>query len=119
MGPLCSLSFESILSIHCLAARDLGTGVEQPLSHPEVSGRAVHGEVDGWDTGGQHGQRFVLRHTHRPQRETITHLCKQERKRSTPVRRWPSRTQVVLGKGHSRRVGAGNERTESRNVGLF
>jgi len=40
------------------------------LSHRrEPSGRAVHGEVDGLDIGGQHGRRFVLlRHTHRPQR---------------------------------------------------
>ena len=36
---------------------------------PEASGRAVHGEVDWLDIGGQHGRRFVLlRHTHRPQR---------------------------------------------------
>ena len=39
------------------------------LSHrPEPSGLAVREEVDGLDIGGQHGRRFVLRHTHRPQR---------------------------------------------------
>jgi len=40
------------------------------LSHrPEPSGRAVHKKVNGLDTGGRHGRRFVLlRHTHRPQR---------------------------------------------------
>ena len=40
------------------------------MSHrPELSGHAVHGEVDGLDIGGQHGRRFVLlHHTHRPQR---------------------------------------------------
>ena len=40
------------------------------LSHrPELSGRAVHEEVDGLDIGGQHGRRLILlRHTHRPQR---------------------------------------------------
>ena len=40
------------------------------LSHrPALSGHAVHEEVDGLDSGGQHGRRFVyLRHTHRPQR---------------------------------------------------
>ena len=32
--------------------------------HPEPSGR---GEVDGLDIEGQHGRRFVLRRTHRPQ----------------------------------------------------
>ena len=38
---------------------------------PEPSGRAVHGEVEGLGTGGQHGQWFVLlRHTHRLQRRT-------------------------------------------------
>ena len=41
------------------------------LSHcPEPSDLAVRGEVDGLDIGGQHGRRFVLRHTHRPQRRT-------------------------------------------------
>jgi len=36
--------------------------------HPEPSGHAVHGEVNGLDSGGQQGQRSVLpRHTHRPQ----------------------------------------------------
>jgi len=39
------------------------------LSHrPEPSGRVVHGGVDGLDSGGRHGRRFVLRHTHTPQR---------------------------------------------------
>ena len=39
------------------------------LSHrPEPLRRVVRGEVDGLDSGGQHGLRFVLRHTHRPQR---------------------------------------------------
>ena len=39
------------------------------LSHrPELSGRAVHEEVDGLGIG-EHGRRFVLlRHTHTPQR---------------------------------------------------
>ena len=37
--------------------------------HPEPSGRAVHGEVDGLDIRGQNGRRFVfLRQTHRPPR---------------------------------------------------
>ena len=42
------------------------------LSHrPAPSGRAVHGEVDGLDIGGQHGRQFVLlRHTRRPQRRS-------------------------------------------------
>jgi len=35
---------------------------------PELSGCAVHGEVDELDIGEQHGWRFVLSHTYRPQR---------------------------------------------------
>jgi len=39
------------------------------LSHrPELSGCVVRGEVNGLDSEGRHGRRFVLRHTHRPQR---------------------------------------------------
>ena len=34
------------------------------MSHrPEPSGRVVRGEVDGLDSGGRHGGRFVLRRT--------------------------------------------------------
>jgi len=41
--------------------------------HPESSGRAIHGEVDGWDIGKQHGQRFdLVRHTHKPQKQLET-----------------------------------------------
>jgi len=62
--------------------------------YPKASGRAVHGEVDGLDMGGQHGRRFVLlRHTLRPQSRPY-HT--QERKRQTTVRRRLSRTHVVL-----------------------
>jgi len=46
------------------------------------------GEVDGLDIGGQRGQPFVLVHN----------LCKQERKRLTPVRRRLSQTHTVLGR---------------------
>jgi len=53
---------------------------------PKPLGHAVHGQVDGLDIGGRHGQRFVLlRHTHRPQRglypictsrsENVRHKC--------------------------------------------
>ena len=39
------------------------------LSHrPEPSGRVVRGGIDGLDSGTQHGRRFVLSHTHSPQR---------------------------------------------------
>jgi len=47
----------------------------QSSHRPEPSGRAVHGEVDRMDIGGQHGRRFVLLcHTHRPQRRPYS-IC--------------------------------------------
>ena len=65
------------------------------LSHrPERSGHAAHGEVDGFDIGGQHGRRFVLLAVE----EAIPHLYKQERKSATPVRTRLSRSQAVLGR---------------------
>ena len=64
-NKISSSSFQPVV-IHCLAALDLGSGVEQPFGCP--SDRAVHREVHGLDIVGQHGRRFVLlRHTHRPQ----------------------------------------------------
>jgi len=54
-----------------LAHLDIRAGVEQPFGlslRPEPSGRVVRGKVDGLDSGGWQGRRFVLRHTHRPQR---------------------------------------------------
>jgi len=74
--------------------------------HPEPSGRYIRG---------QHGRRFVLLRANSQAAEgVISHLCKQERKRSTPVQRRLSRTHVV----HSRMVSAdvGDENTESRSV---
>jgi len=57
----------------------------QLFHRPEPLSHVVHGEVDGLDIGGQHGRRFVLRHTHRPQRRpyaicttrsgNVRHLC--------------------------------------------
>ena len=48
---------------HCLAALDLGAGVEQLFNCPEPSGHAVHEEADGLDIGGQHGQWFLFFYT--------------------------------------------------------
>ena len=45
---------------------------------PEASGRAVHGEVDWLDIGGQHGRRFVLLRHSQAAEEAIPHLYKQE-----------------------------------------
>jgi len=68
-----SSSLLQVLSIHCWAARDFGAGVEQPFGCLVIQNRQVshvlHGEVDGLDNEGQHGQRSVLLcHTHKPQK---------------------------------------------------
>jgi len=57
------------------------------LSHrPELSGRAVHEEVDGLDIRGQHGRQFVLSTPHsQAAGRPVPHLYKQERKLLTPV----------------------------------
>jgi len=68
------LSFERVLLSTASPPRYQGRcWVAIRLSHrPEPSGRVVRGDVDGLDSGGRHGRRFVLRHTHRPQRRTYT-----------------------------------------------
>jgi len=74
---------------------------------PEPSGRAVHGEVDGLNIGGQCGRRCVLlHHTHRPQRKPYpfvqagaeTSGTGAEAVKPDPGFSW---------EGHSERVGAG------------
>ena len=88
--------FWTCSSNHCLAALDLmgRYWAAIRLSHrPESSGHAVHEEVGGLDIGGQHGRRFVLRHTHKPQRRSYP-ICTR------------SRTQAVLGRVTPGGVGA-------------
>ena len=67
---MCLLSFERVLLSTASPPRYWGRfWAAIRLSHcPEPSGRVVRGEVDGLDSGGRHGRRFVLRQTHRPQR---------------------------------------------------
>jgi len=94
------LSFDPDLSIHCLATLDLRRcwAAIQLSHHPEPSGHALNGEVDGLDIRGQHGWQFVLLcHTHRP-RGDKPHLCKQEQKHPTPVWRQLSQTHALLGR---------------------
>jgi len=64
------LPFERVLLSTASPPRYRGTcWTAIRLSHrPEPSGRVVREEVDGLDSAGRHGRRFVLRHTHRPQR---------------------------------------------------
>ena len=63
------LSFERVLLSTASPPRYRGRSwAAIRLSHrPEPSGRVVRGGVDGLDSGGRHGRRFVLHHTHRPQ----------------------------------------------------
>jgi len=65
------------------------------LRHPEPLRHLLHGEVNGLDIEGLHGQQSVLlHHTHK----ATPHLYKHERKRPTPVRRRLSRNHAVLGR---------------------
>jgi len=67
-----SSSFEPLRSVHCLAeTRSQGRcwAAKRLSHHLELSGHAIHREVDGLDIGRQHSQRFdLLRHTHKPQK---------------------------------------------------
>ena len=53
-----------------LARLDIGAGAEQPFGCPIVQNRQAVQPVgvDGLDSGGRHGRRFVLLHTHRAHR---------------------------------------------------
>ena len=62
---------------HPLLARlDIGAGVEHPFGCLIVQNRqaVLSVGVDGLDSGGRHGRRFVLRLTHRPQRRPYS-IC--------------------------------------------
>jgi len=92
-------SSEPVVTIHCLAALDLRSGVEQPFDCVIVQNRQTvqsMGRWMGWTlednlstvcSSAQHSQVAE---------EDIPHLCKQERKGPTPVRRQLSRTHAVL-----------------------
>ena len=90
------------------------------MSHrPEPSGRALRGEVDGLDTGGQHDQRVViLRHAHGAQRPyapfaqagAVTSDTGAEAVKPEPRCSW---------RGHSRRVGADVEDESAESCRVF
>jgi len=95
-----SSSFEPVLSNHCLAALDLGAGVEKPFDGLIVQNRQAMQSMgrsmdwtleDTWST-------VCSSAPHSQAAEDILHLYKQEWKRPTPVRRRLSRTYPVLGR---------------------
>jgi len=88
-------------SNHCLAALDLGADVEQPFDcliartvRPcsPWEGRWIGHWKTTWSTIGSFAPHSQATE------EVILHLCKQERKRPTPVRRRLSQTQTFLGR---------------------
>ena len=92
-----SSSFEPVLSNHCLAALDLGAGVEKPFDCLIVQNSQAMQSMrrsmdwtleDTWSTVSSSAP-------HSQAAEDILHLYKQEWKRPTPVRRRLSRTQAV------------------------
>ena len=87
--------------IHCWAALDLGTGVEQPfdwlvIQNHQVT-RVLHRErsID-WTVKDKMGNGLLLCAALSDRRRDQTHLCKQEQKRPAPVRRRLSWTHAVL-----------------------
>ena len=82
-----SSSFEPVLSVRCLAALDIGAGVEQPVDCLITQNRqdkpgpqcAIHEEVDGLEIGRQQFQRFDLfRPTHNPKKQPCP-ICANRR----------------------------------------
>ena len=106
-----------------MASLDLGANVEQPSDRLIVQNRqAVQSmrveEVDGLDIGGQHGRRFVLpRHTYRPQKGHTTFVQTGAETSDTGAEAVQPDPRCSW-KSHSRRVGFGDESTESRSVDL-
>ena len=73
---LVAISFEPVLSLHCLAALDLGAGVEEPficLRSPRTA-RPCRGRWIGQYRTICSTVLFFLRHTHRPQKGPY-HIC--------------------------------------------
>ena len=117
-----SSSFEPVVTIHCLAALDLRAGVEQPFNYSISSPRTARPR-SSW------GGRWIGQRTTRSTvcssaphsqaaEEDIRHLCKQQRKSPTPMRRRLNSDPCCSWQDHSRRVdaGVGDERTDSRGV---
>jgi len=83
---------------HCLAALDLGAGVEQPFNYLIVQHRQAiqsMGRSKDWTLEDNMVDDLFFCATQAAE-EAILHLYKHERKRSLPVRRRLSRTQALL-----------------------
>jgi len=99
--PVRLLSFKRVVAAHCLAALDLGAGVEQPFkclivqNHQAVQSMGMSME---WTVEDNMVDGLFLCATLQGAEEAMPHLHKQERKRPTPVRRRSSRTQALLGR---------------------
>ena len=83
-----------------MAALDLVADVEQTFNCPIVQNRQAMQTMGSMDWTLWTTWSMVCSSAPHSQatEEAIPHLYKQEWKRSTPVRRWPSRTQALLGK---------------------
>jgi len=101
MNILFSSSFEPVLSFHSLAAQELGTSVEQPFNCLIIQYRQAMQSMwrlMDWTFEDSVVDRLFFCVTLTGRRRAILHLCKQERKLPTPVRRRLSRTHTVLGR---------------------
>ena len=106
--------FEPVLSVHCLAALDLGAGVEQPIDYLIIQnrqavqsiGRAMDGTLEDNMFNG-----LIFFAT----LKAIPHLCKQDGERLTLVLWRLSWTHAVLGKVISG-VWVGDKSTEFRST---
>jgi len=84
-----------------LSPLHLRTGLDQPINCLIIQNRqaVLHVEVDGMDIGRQRWSMVWSSVPHsQAAKEAIPHLCKQEQKRQTPVRRRLSRTHAILGR---------------------
>jgi len=101
MEVVMSWSFESVVSIHCMAALNLRAGVVQPLHCLIIQNRqAVQstGRSMDWTCEDDMVDGLFFCATLTGRRGAIPHFYKQERKHPTPVRRHLSRIHAVLGR---------------------
>ena len=77
-----SLSLEPVLSVHCLAALDLGAGVEQPFDCLVQAVQSIGRSMDWTLEDNMVDSLFCAT----PTKEAIPYLYKQDRKRLTSVR---------------------------------
>ena len=100
-GVIISSWIQTVLSIHCLAALDLGAGVEQQFDCLIVQNRQTMRSMRSMDWTLETTRSTVCSSAPHSQaaEEATPHLYKQDRKRPTPVWRRLRRTHAVLRKG--------------------